>query len=537
MLTGYIFDAVIPEGNRFQAVQTALALVAVSLSMAAFQIVRSIALIRIEGRMNTTIQAAIMDRLLNMPVSFFRKYTAGDLALRINGINTIRQVISGIVVLTVMNGIFSLFNLGLIFFYQINLALLALGMALTGMAFGTAIIRLSVRYRRESIEAEGTLSGMVLQFIAGMSKLRVAGAEVNAFSTWADKFAGKKRADMKTGLLLNSELVFSSTFPVICSMLIFLVTSILIKEGATTGKTPLSVGDFLALNAAFATFLSAMLQMTLSFLPALAIVPLYERALPVLHGTPEVTQKKSDPGELSGNVEINHVTFRYIQDGPLVLRDVSIRVQPGEFVAIVGPSGSGKSTLLRLLLGFERPENGAVYYDGRNLDEMDVQSVRRQVGVVLQSGTLTSGSIFDNIVGSMNMKLSDAWEAARMAGLDKDIEQMPMQMQTVISEGGGTLSGGQRQRLLIARALIRKPRIIYFDEATSALDNQTQGIVSQSLQNLSAARIVIAHRLSTIMHADRIIVMQSGQVVEEGTYRELVEKDGLFAALAKRQIF
>lgn len=536
MLMGHVFDAVIPEGSRFQLLQVALTLVVVALTMAAFQIVRSIALIRIEGRMNTSIQAAVVDRLLNMPVPFFREYTAGDLALRVGGINAIRQVISGAVVLAVMNGIFSLFNLGLLFFYQIKLALIASALACAGLGFGAVSALMSVRYTRESLRLDGKLSGMVLQFISGISKLRVAGAEVFAFSAWADQFAEKKQADLKTGSFLNREMVFNSTFPVVCSMLIFLSTSIFMKDDMTAGKTPLSTGDFLAFNAAFTAFLTAMAQMTLSFFAALSAVPLYERALPILQGVPELDAKKADPGELQGDVEIGHVIFRYIQDGPPVLNDLSIKMKPGEFVAIVGPSGSGKSTLLRLLLGFERPEKGAVYYDGKDLGEMDVQAVRRQIGVVLQSSRISTGSIFVNIVGSLNLTINDAWEAARMAGFDKDIEQMPMQMHTVISEGGGTLSGGQRQRLLIARALIKKPRIIFFDEATSALDNQTQSIVSQSLQGLNATKVVIAHRLSTIMNADRIIVLQSGKVAEEGSYRELMEKGGLFAALAKRQL-
>ena len=536
MLMGHVFDAVIPEGSRFQLLQVALTLVVVALTMAAFQIVRSIALIRIEGRMNTSIQAAVVDRLLNMPVPFFREYTAGDLALRVGGINAIRQLISGAVVLAVMNGIFSLFNLGLLFFYQIKLALIASALACAGLGFGAASALMSVRHTRESLRLDGKLSGMVLQFISGISKLRVAGAEVFAFSAWADQFAEKKQADLRTGSFLNREMVFNSVFPVVCSMLIFLSTSIFMKDDVTAGKTPLSTGDFLAFNAAFTAFLTAMAQMTLSFFSALSAVPLYERALPILQGTPELDAKKADPGELQGDVEIGHVIFRYIKDGPPVLDDLSIKMKPGEFVAIVGPSGSGKSTLLRLLLGFERPEKGAVYYDGKDLGEMDVQAVRRQIGVVLQSSRISTGSIFVNIVGSLNLTINDAWEAARMAGFDKDIEQMPMQMHTVISEGGGTLSGGQRQRLLIARALIKKPRIIFFDEATSALDNQTQSIVSQSLQGLNATKVVIAHRLSTIMNADRIIVLQSGKVAEEGNYRELMEKDGLFAALAKRQL-
>jgi ATP-binding cassette subfamily C protein len=215
---------------------------------------------------------------------------------------------------------------------------------------------------------------------------------------------------------------------------------------------------------------------------------------------------------------------------------VSFHVKAGEFVAFVGPSGSGKSTVLRLLLGFEEPESGAIYFDGQELAGLDLQAIRSQIGVVLQNGRLMSGDIFTNIVGSSLATIDDAWEAARMAGLDLDVKRMPMGMHTVVSEGGGTLSGGQRQRLMIARALLRRPTVLFFDEATSALDNRTQAIVGESLDRLHATRIVVAHRLSTIMHADQIYVMEGGRIVERGNYGELMENKGLFSELAKRQL-
>jgi ATP-binding cassette subfamily C protein len=205
-------------------------------------------------------------------------------------------------------------------------------------------------------------------------------------------------------------------------------------------------------------------------------------------------------------------------------------------VAIVGASGSGKSTLFRMLLRFETPESGSIYYDRRDLATLDVQALRQQIGVVLQNGRIRAGSIHKNIVGTANLTVEEAWEAARMAGLDADIEAMPMGMQTVLGEGGGSLSGGQRQRLLIARALVRRPRILLFDEATSALDNTTQDTVSRSMDNLRSTRVVIAHRLSTIQRADWIYVMEKGQVVQQGAYRELLAQEGPFAELARRQL-
>lgn len=269
---------------------------------------------------------------------------------------------------------------------------------------------------------------------------------------------------------------------------------------------------------------------------AVQIVPLYERARPILQTPPEVDPAKTVPGDLSGEVELSHVSFRYQADGPLVLDDVSVQVRPGEFIAFVGPSGAGKSTIIRLLLGFETPAAGSIYYDRDDLDGLDRQALRRQIGVVLQDGKLMPGDVFSNIVGSAPLTLEDAWDAAQLAGLEDDIHDMPMGMQTVIGEGGGTLSGGQRQRLMIARAVVSRPRILLLDEATSALDNRTQAAVSRSLERLKATRIVVAHRLSTIRNADCIYVLDGGHIVQRGSYADLIQQPGMFADLAKRQL-
>ena len=233
---------------------------------------------------------------------------------------------------------------------------------------------------------------------------------------------------------------------------------------------------------------------------------------------------------------MNHASFRYSSDSPLVLRDVSFTIRPGEFVAFTGTSGSGKSTLIRLLLGFEQPLSGAIYYDGQDFAGLDLQEVRKQMGVVLQSGKLLAGDLLTNIVGNSPLTVEDAWDAARVSGMEEDIKALPMGMYTMVAEGGKTLSGGQRQRLMIARAVVNRPRILLLDEATSALDNRTQDIVSQALEGMRATRIVVAHRLSTIINADRIFVLDQGVIAESGTYNELLQKNGIFAELAKRQI-
>jgi ATP-binding cassette subfamily C protein len=298
----------------------------------------------------------------------------------------------------------------------------------------------------------------------------------------------------------------------------------------------ISTPDFISFNAAFGQFLGMMMGLVSALVAAAIAVPLYERAKPILQTATEDAGNKLVPGELSGAITLRGVRFRYAADGPAILSGLDLDIRPHEYVAIVGPSGAGKSTLLRLLLGFERPEVGEIAFDRTSLDDFDLHLLRRQIGVVMQQGRLTPGSIFDNIANHGRNTMDDAWEAAEQAGLAQNIRQMPMGMQTYVSEGASTLSGGERQRLMIARAFIRKPRILLFDEATSALDNETQAVVTGTLAQLTCTRIVIAHRLSTIQKVDRIVVISGGKVSEAGSFETLMAQRGEFYALAKRQL-
>ncbi len=536
LATGAIFDSVIPGAARGTLFQLSLALIVSALAAALFQLTRGIASLRLEGRLGVSIQAAIWDRLLSLPMPFFRDYTAGDLTERAMGIDAIRQVLSSTTILSILASVFSVFNFGLLFVYDPRLAWVATGLVVVAIGAAGLVSYLQMRHQRLLTQMEGRITGLVLEFITGISKLRVAGAEGRAFGFWAREYSAQRKLAYKTRSLANSLIVFNATYPILTSMVIF---ATLMSFGAATALTQsatTSTGKFLAFSAAFSQFLFAGLQMTAAVVSVLSVVPLYERVKPILQTFPEVDQVKSDPGELTGEIQIKHVNFRYRSDGPLVLQDVSLSVEAGEFVALVGPTGSGKSTVLRLLLGFDAPESGAIYYDGQDLHGLDIRAVRRQLGVVLQNGKLMPGDILTNIVGASTLTIEDAWEAARMAGLDQEIEQMPMGMRTIIGEGGSTLSGGQRQRLLIARAVVTKPRVLFLDEATSALDNATQAAVGASLERLQATRVVIAHRLSTIIKADRIFVLEAGRLVQSGTYTELMSQPGLFADLVKRQL-
>jgi NHLM bacteriocin system ABC transporter ATP-binding protein len=531
--TGMIFNTIIPSAQRTQLLQVSGFLVTSAFALSMFALTRGFATLRLEGKLGASLQAALWDRLLRLPVRFFRLYTSGDLAQRSLGIEYLLRMLTGSILSSILSGIFSVFSFFLLFYYSWRLALVASGLLLVASAASAISIRFQVRYQRQIVRLGGRISGILLQLIDNIGKLRVSGTEPRAFAVWAHEFSAQKKLSIRAQRISNRLAIFHSAFPIISLAVIFGYAAHLMGQPLLN---TLTTGTFLAFMAAFIQFQSAALQLNTAVESVLGIVPIYERVTPILESLPEVDDAKKHPGELVGAIEINHLNFRYHPDGPLVLRDFSLLANPGQFVAIVGPSGSGKSTLLRLLLGFERPDSGAVYYDGQDLAGLDIQAVRRQIGVVIQNARLVSGSIFENIVGSAPLTFDDAWEVARLAGLEQDIREMPMGMHTLVAEGGANLSGGQRQRLHIARAIVKKPRIFLLDEATSSLDNQTQSVVSRSLDALQATRVVIAHRLSTIINANRILVVDKGVLVQNGSYDELMNEAGLFRELAKRQL-
>jgi ATP-binding cassette subfamily C protein len=532
-VTGIVFDRFIPGAERAQLIGMAIFLLVIAASTALFTFTRSFAVLRLEGKLDASIQAAVWDRLLSLPVSFFRDYSSGDLAQRSLGIALIRQTLTGATLTAILSGIFSIFSFALLFYYSWQLALLATGLVACACVVSITCGILQVRRQRQITRLGGSISSLLLQFVSGIAKFRVSGTERRAFAAWAHEFSKLQQISIKARGIMNGLTVFNTAFPPVAFVAVFAFHQRLIS---TSSGTIITTGDFLAFLAAFAQFLGAAMLSSAALISALNVVPIYENAAPIFRSLPEVTEVKTAPGKLTGLIEVSRITFRYKPDTPLVLRDVSLNILPGQFVAIVGASGCGKSTLFRMLLGFETPESGAIYFDGQDLSGLDIQSVRRQIGVVLQSSRPINGSIFSNIVGSAPLSVEDAWTAARLAGVAADIERMPMGMHTHLGDGGGSISGGQRQRLMIARAIVGRPRILLFDEATSALDNQTQAIVSRSLESLQATRIVIAHRLSTIIRADNIFVMDKGAIVDNGTYEELLGREGIFQDLAKRQM-
>lgn len=528
--TGILFESIIPEGEKLLMIQLGFFLAAVGVSNVVFESTRAFASLRIEGKAEIDIQSGVWDRLLSLPVPFFKDYTAGELAMRAMGINQIRSILSGAAMSTVLSGIFSLCYLGLLFYYSAKLALVALAIVAVMITISITMGIMQLKYERQLVDARDKMTGFVLQLFSGISKFKMAGAEKRAFFQWSKKYAKVQKLTFKSETIGTFLATINASTMTLAYIAIYFAFYKLADDKLTPGK-------FIAFQSSFVSFLGASLSVSSVFLQINNIIPLYERAKPILETLPEYDEFKKDIGQLQGNIEVNNIDFRYKADSPLVLEDVSLSIKEGDYVAIVGSSGSGKSTLLRLLLGFEKAEKGKVYYDGQDMDKVDIRSIRKQLGVVLQNGQLMAGDIFSNIVGAnSSLTIKDAQEAIKMAGMEDDIAAMPMGLHSVISEGATTISGGQRQRLLIARAIVNKPNILYFDEATSALDNRTQSIVSESLGRMNSTRVVIAHRLSTILACNHIIVMDQGRIVEQGNYDELMSLEGLFFDLAKRQL-
>jgi NHLM bacteriocin system ABC transporter ATP-binding protein len=531
ILTGVLFDHIIPNAEREQLKFVAFALFVSSLSIILFDMTKSFALLRIENKMDSRLQAAVWDRLLDLPTRFFRNYTAGDLATRAMGISRIRRIMSGVAVTSLMGSVFSLSNFFLLFYYSVPLSMVAIALVLIQAGVLYYLGRLQLEKQAEFFDYQGKASGLVLQLLSGVSKFRVSGAETRAFVHWFKNYMDTKKSEVQNASIQNVHHVFNVSFGMFMSMAIYTSIMYLVDDNHMT------TGEFLAFSAAYGNFMGAMLAMSESLLNSVQILPIFERIKPIFEEQRENHEQKRAPARLRGGIEISHVSFSYESDAPLVLKDVNIRIRAGEYVAFVGESGSGKSTLMRLLLGFEKPNAGSILYDGQDLNSLDTRLLRRQIGVVLQDGHVIPGDIFSNIVGSSaNLELEDAWEAARMAAFDEDIRSMPMGMHTIINEGGSTLSGGQKQRLMIARALVNRPKILLFDEATSALDNRTQSIVTDNLNQQLITRIVVAHRLSTIIDADRICFLKDGEITEQGNYKELMALKGEFHRLASRQI-
>jgi ATP-binding cassette subfamily C protein len=529
LATGKVLGEFVPTARTGLIAQTCVAVIVGSVVAAAFMLLQNLTLLRLEGRVEATLQPAVWDRLLRLPTAFFTERSTGELASAAMGISAIRRLLAGVGPTVAQSVTVGAMNLGLLLWFSVPMALAAVGMlvVIAGVFLGLGLWQ--VRWQRRLVVLTNKLNNQAFQTLRGLPKLRVAAAENYAYAAWASEFARSRELQQRVGRIKNLTAVLGAVYLPLCTLAMFMLLA-----GPARGS--MTAAEFLTFNTSVTMVLTSVTQLTGAFVSGVAALPLFEQIKPVLDATPEVRTASTRPGPLSGAIEARRLSFRYSDDGPLVLDDVSFEVRPGEFVAIVGPSGCGKSTLLRLLIGFDRPLSGSVLYDGQDLAALDQSAVRRQCGVVLQHAQPFTGSILDVICGTEAYTPEEAMAAAEMAGLAEDIRRMPMGLHTIVS-GSGAVSGGQRQRLMIAQALIRRPRILFFDEATSALDNETQRTVIESTRALRATRIVIAHRLSTVLDADRVVVMEDGKVVQQGPPAQLLaDTHGRLHELVRRQM-
>ena len=525
-LTNLLFSDVLASGSLQILLAIAVFMICVSLSALLIGGVKALLMARINTKMSLSVQAATMMRILSLPADFFKEYSAGDLASRAGSVQSLCNMLISAVLSTGLTSIFSLVYIGQIFVYAPALVVPALLVIAATIVVSVITTFVQLRVSRQQMKLGAEESGLTYALISGVQKIKLAGAEKRAFAKWGNLFAASARLQYNPPAFLNYNAVITTAISLAGTIAMYYFAVI----------SGVSVADYYAFNTAYGMVSGAFMSLASIALTVANIKPVLEMIKPILDARPEISEGKRVIERLSGGIELNNVSFRYNENMPLIVDNLSLKIRPGQYVALVGATGCGKSTLMRLMLGFETPQKGAVYYDGKDLSSIDLKSLRRKIGVVMQNGKLFSGDVFSNItISAPWLTLNDAWEAAELAGIAEDIRRMPMGMHTIISEGSGGVSGGQRQRLMIARAIAPKPKVLMFDEATSALDNLTQKKVSESLDKLKCTRIVIAHRLSTIRSCDRIIYLEGGKIVEDGNYEELIAKNGKFAELVARQ--
>ena len=489
-------------------------------------LVRNLLMQRISIKTSQAVQASVMMRILSLPVSFFRKYSSGELSSRANSVNSLCSMMLNNILSIGLSSLMSLLYVAQIFSFAPALVWPSLLIILSTVVMSLAVSFVQMGISRKRMKLSAEEQGMSYAILNGIQKIRLSGSEKRIFARWGQLYAKGARLEYNPPMFLKINTVITTAISLIGTIVLYYLAI----------QTNVGVSQYYAFTAAYGRVMGAFSALAGIAVSVAAIRPVLEMAEPILKAKPEVAADKQPVDRVTGHIEMSHVSFRYEENTPYVLNDLSLDIKAGEYVAIVGHTGCGKSTLVRLLLGFEKPEKGGIFYDRHDLNSLDPRSLRKHIGVVIQNGQLFQGDIFSNItISAPDLTLDEAWEAAEMAGIAQDIRDMPMGMQTLISEGQGGISGGQKQRLMIARAVAPKPSILIFDEATSALDNKTQKQVSGALDRLNCTRIVIAHRLSTIRNCDRILVMDKGTIIEEGTYDDLIAQNGHFAELVARQ--
>ena len=530
LMLGFVANLVLTGGNPAGLIPVLVTLLGVGILGALMHLLHRTAIMRIDGRTSTRLEAAFWDRLMRLPPEILNSIASGHLAMTGMTFQHLRDGLHGVVANSLLSILFLLPIFAILLFHNTVFGVILLGFSLVALLIGVyfGVRQMSPFGRMYS--AIRRVAGVLFEIVEGITKFRVENAEGSAYALWAREYRKQKRAELRQSRFQDHAKAFSTALPFIASA-VFLLAIIL------TDFRDSSIGTILVLYTVFMVFQYTVARFVESFGTVAAILPALGQMKPLLTIQPDAETAGEAVDNLQGNILFDHVSFRYTPDGPLILDDVTIRAQPGEFVAIAGESGAGKSTLFRLALGIDRPTSGAVYYDGRDLRNLNLRMLRRKIGAVPQSIRLHPQDIWDNIVAHHDERsVEDIWKVARAAQIENEIKSMPMGMMTTVGASGSVVSGGESQRICIARALLGEPRVILFDEATNWLDNENQAEIMQGFSMLTSTRIVIAHRLSTLEQADRIYVMQAGKIVEVGTFEELMDMDGVFKDLVKRQI-
>jgi len=525
-ISSLLFGKVVPLKNLSVLLPFSALLAGMGLSSKLIDIAKGLFFSKICTKIKISVESATMARIMTLPAIFFKNHSSGSLASRVKSVSRLCCILGDMLFGNALVAVCSLVYLFQIYVFAKDLFFLSV--FLIALQVGVTVFSSFKLLKISKLRSESSskIYGLVLTLLKGIQKIKLCGAEKRAFAKWALTYKNYANSQYNPPFYVKLLPAVVSIIPMFSTVLIYYVA----------GKAGLSHTNFYVFNLSFAAISGAFMRAGEFIEDFAQIKPLMGLVSPILRALPECSEGKKIVEKLSGAIELNQVTFRYSINSPTILDNISLKIRPGQYVAIVGRTGCGKSTLMRLLLGFEKPKKGAIYYDGENIDNLDLKSLRKHIGSVMQNGRLISGTIFNNIVAAAPLlRLEDAWKAAELAGMDKEIKEMPMGMFTLVSEGSGGLSGGQKQRVMIARALAPDPKILFFDEATSALDNITQKKISDSLDSLKKTRVVIAHRLSTIRNCDRIIVLDKGRIVEDGSYDELIDKDGYFSKLVERQ--
>lgn len=488
--------------------------------------VRQLLLKRISTKVSSQVNAACMMRVLTLPATFFRQYTAGELNQYLAYMNGLCDSVINIVLSSGLMGVFSLVYFFQLAKYAASLVIPSLIVTILTLAIAMAAAMLQTVISREQMKLDAKEKGLVYALISGVEKVRLAGAENRAFAKWANLYAEKSELIYNPPMLIKLSSVITLAITMLGTIVIYYIAV----------KNHVSPAQYTGFNAAYAYVSGAFSSLAGIALTMANIRPGMELSRPLMEAVPETEAGMENVTDLKGEIELSHVSFRYDENSPWILQDLNLTIKRGQYTAIVGKTGCGKSTIMRLLLGFEKPVTGSIFYDHKDIRRLNMHSVRQKIGSVMQDGKIFLGSMYENIVISEpTLGINEAWEAAEIAGLAEDIRRMPMGMHTMLRDGAGGISGGQKQRLMIARAVAPKPKILFLDEATSALDNITQKKVSDSLDRMRCTRVVIAHRLSTIKNCDRILVLNEGKIIEDGTYEELIAANGFFAELVEKQ--